>query len=131
MWKLPQECSGQPIFDHQKKCQQKVQPETPTAIQQRNCYKVLHHVRQGAGLQINERNKRYYLAWHDFSIDAANIDASIKTGLVVGINYVTAERFICTSRAIVWTLNRNFYLLDIIESVKVEVCDWSFKTNSK
>ena len=32
-----------------------------------------------------------HLPWHDLSVDATDVDASIQGSLVVGINYVTPE----------------------------------------
>lgn len=45
-----------------------------------------------------------YLAGHDFTVDAADVDTGIKTSLVVSINYVTAESLLSTSCAVVRSL---------------------------
>lgn len=45
-----------------------------------------------------------YLAWHHFSIDATDVYARIKTGLIVRIYNITPKCLVCTRTAVVWTL---------------------------
>lgn len=45
-----------------------------------------------------------YLARHHLSIDATNIDASIKTGFVMGVDNVTAKGLVSSNTTVVGPL---------------------------
>ena len=53
------------------------------------------------------------LARHHFSIDATNVDASIKTGFVMGVNNVTAKGLVSTNTTVVGALLTQKILLFI------------------
>jgi hypothetical protein len=45
-----------------------------------------------------------YLAGHDFAVDAADVDAGVDAGLVVGVDDVAPKGLIGTGSAVVWSL---------------------------
>lgn len=45
-----------------------------------------------------------YLAGHDFAVDAADVDAGVEAGLVVGVNDVATKGLVGTGSAVVWSL---------------------------
>lgn len=44
------------------------------------------------------------LRWHDFSIDSADLDASVQAGLVVGLDNITGVDFAGSDTAVIWAL---------------------------
>lgn len=46
----------------------------------------------------------YYLARHDFAVDAADVDAGVDAGFVVGVDDVAPEGLIGTGSAVVRSL---------------------------
>lgn len=49
--------------------------------------------------------QKVYLSRHNFAIDAANVDASVKASFVVCINNITSKSFISANSTVVWALN--------------------------
>ena len=45
-----------------------------------------------------------YLAGHDLAVDAADVDAGVDAGLVVGVHDVAPKGLIGTGSAVVWSL---------------------------
>jgi len=48
----------------------------------------------------------YYLSRHDFAVDAADVDAGVEAGFVVGVNHVAPKCLIGTGSAVVWSLEK-------------------------
>lgn len=48
----------------------------------------------------------YYLARHDFAVDAADVDAGVEAGFVVGVDHVAPKCLIGTGSAVVWSLEK-------------------------
>ena len=48
------------------------------------------------------------LSWHDFCIDAADVDAGVEAGLVVRVDDVAPVRFLRTRGAVVRSLSHTF-----------------------
>lgn len=46
----------------------------------------------------------YYLSRHDFAVDAADVDAGVEAGFVVGVNHVAPKGLIGTGSTVVWSL---------------------------
>lgn len=58
-----------------------------------------------AGLFKKQKNeKNFYLARHHFSIDATDVDASIKTGFVMRIHNITAKCLVSTNTTVIRSL---------------------------
>lgn len=55
-------------------------------------------------LLIGQKLARSYLPWHDFPVDAADVDSGVKAGLVVGVNDVASKGLIGTGTTVVWSL---------------------------
>lgn len=72
-----------------------------------NKIKSLKENRKKEGLMKNISKLWFHLAWHDFTIDATDVDACIQAGLVMRINNVTPKRFVSAGRTVVWSLVRN------------------------
>lgn len=49
----------------------------------------------------------YYLARHDLAVDAANVDAGIQAGFIVGVDNVATKGLVCTNATIVWSLKQH------------------------
>lgn len=100
---IPQECSGQPTPGHQQKCRPRDRLGTPTepisvfAMVRKTILQDTTHMLASVVV--------FHLSWHDLSVDATDVDASIQASLVVGVNYVTPERLVSTDTAVVRTLN--------------------------
>lgn len=48
----------------------------------------------------------YYLSRHDFAVDAADVDAGVEAGFVVGVNHVAPKGLIGTGSTVVWSLEK-------------------------
>jgi hypothetical protein len=51
----------------------------------------------------------YYLARHDFAVDAADVDAGVEAGFVVGVDHVAPKCLIGTGSAVVWSLEKKMH----------------------
>jgi hypothetical protein len=91
----PQGCSEQPRSGHRQKCQQRGRLGTPTEIN-RNVYhgQEMQNVTNGcitSSASTPPNQPEFHLSWHDFAIDATDVDAGIQASLVVGVNNVAPK----------------------------------------
>lgn len=89
---IPQECSEQPTAGHRQRCQQQDRLGTPTETNQNvlTCLEIQWFI---ATIEVSSTQSAlaFHLSWHDFAIDATDVDAGIQASLVVGVNNVTPE----------------------------------------
>lgn len=52
-------------------------------------------------------NWQFNLSWHDFTVNATDVDSSINAGLVMSINNVTPKCLVSAGSTVVRSLARN------------------------